>query len=74
MMGNILTYIWEKFSSLFNLFPFGQEQTDEDALTIVKAEDKANVCQQRATVNREVIGQSHEKILSKVIIIVGCVN
>ncbi len=74
MMGNILTYVWDKFSSLFNLFPFGREQTDEDALTIVKAEDKANVCEQRTTVNREVVGQSHEKVLSKVIIIIACFN
>ncbi|CAB4023282.1 Hypothetical predicted protein [Paramuricea clavata] len=64
-MGNILTYIWDRLFSLFNLITIGRDQTDEDVLSIVKAGDEVGVCEQRPRVNREVIGQSHEKSLFK---------
>lgn len=67
MMGNILTYIWDRFSSFFNLFTVGRDQTDEDVLSI--AGDEVGACEQRQRVNREVMGQSHEKSLFKVTIV-----
>ena len=69
MMGNFLTYIWDKFSSLFSLFGFGRDETDEGTLTIVKTQnqDEVDFCHHDTrSRNREVLGQSHEKILSKI--------
>ena len=66
MMGNILTYIWSKFSSLFSLFTFERGQADEDILNIVKPDIEAIASEERTKVRREVAAHTHEKILSKV--------
>ena len=69
MMGNFLTYIWDKFSSLFGLFGFGRDETDDGILTIVKTEglDEVDLYHQGTRSHkREVSGQSREKILAQV--------
>lgn len=66
MMGNVLTYIWNKFSSLFGLLTFGRGHADEDTLSVLKADNDTSACEQRERVTRETTAQSHEKILSKV--------
>lgn len=59
MMGNILTYIWDTVSSLFHGFAVGQDTSKTD-LTSAKAEDGVKC--------NEITAQSHEKILSEVIL------
>ena len=60
MMGNILTYIWDNFSSLFNIFAVGQDTSKKYSLTSAKTDDEVNC--------NEITAQCHEKILSKVIL------
>ena len=64
MMGNILIYIWSKFSSLFSLFTSERGQADEDILNIVKPDIEAIASEERTKV--EAAAHTHEKILSKV--------
>ena len=67
MMGNFLTYIWDKFSSLFSVFGFGRDETDEGVLTTINTDNEVDLSHQGTrSRNREVRGQSHEKILSKI--------
>ena len=66
MMGNILTYIWDKFSTLFGFFGFGSVDTDQDVLTYVKSTDEVDIDQRRARVSHTVSGESHEKNVSQV--------
>ena len=66
MMGNVFTYIWNKFSSLFGLLSLGRGHADEDTLSVLKADGDTRACEQRERVTRETTAQSHEKILSEV--------
>ena len=60
MMGNILAYIWDTVRSLFHSFALGQDTSKSDSLTSAKAGDGVKC--------NEITAQSHEKILSEVIL------
>ncbi|XP_028410877.1 uncharacterized protein LOC114533543 [Dendronephthya gigantea] len=64
MIGDVLTYIWDTISSLFNIFTFRSQQSDEESMV---AKDVAGTQTNKQTrVGCEVAGKRHEKVLSEI--------